>query len=79
MHTTPAFVFEYAIRFPCGQYYKGPKFVLNPDGRSKPTRVDDPTHIGPKHQAYTYTQHRAHQLVDGDRFVFAGCTVERVS
>lgn len=77
MNIVPGFIFEYAIRFPCGQYYLGPKFVHD-KGLSKPTRVDSPTHIGPKKDAYTYTQHRAHQLVDSDRATFAGCVVERL-
>ena len=74
MQTVPTnFVFNYAIRFPNGQYYLGPTIV---DKKGK--RVNDPNSLGPKHSAYTYTKARAHNVIAENPNVFAGCTVERV-
>jgi hypothetical protein len=83
MHTVPNLVFEYAIVFPDGLYYMGPRYrVTDAKGVALPvkkqTRMDDPLHRGPKVQAYTYTEARAYFLLDNNPAVFKGCKVERV-
>jgi hypothetical protein len=83
MHALSNLTFSYAIVFPDGLYYQGPRYrVTDNKGVALPlkkqTRMDDPLHRGPKHQAYTYTEARAYQLIRDNKEVFAGCAVEQV-
>lgn len=68
-----AMIFEYAIRFPSGQYYLGPSYV-----GKKRVRHDDRANQGTARDAYTYTEPRAYALILSNPMVFAGCKVERV-
>ena len=83
MNTVPHLAFHFAIRFPDGLYYMGPRYkVTDALGRALPVkkqpRIDDPLHRGPKHQAYTYTYERACVVILQNKQVFAGCVVEKV-
>lgn len=84
MHTIPVeLTFNYAIRFPDGLYYMGPRYKATDDaGKPIPTkkqpRIDDPLHRGPKNSAYTYTENRAYVVIVQNKQVFEGCVVERI-
>lgn len=74
MNQTPALLFEYAIKFPDGTYYQGPRY----DAKQKRLVHDNPSLRGPKHQAYTYTEHRAFVIITQNKETFEGCAIERV-
>lgn len=71
------FVFDYAIRFPDGQYYLGPKWS-NAKVFKEQKRIDDPTHRGPRKHAYTYMKARAYALIASSPELFEGCTIVRL-
>ncbi len=78
MQTVPQeLIFNYAILFPSGLYYLGPKWSNAKTLRDQ-KRIDDPAHIGPKNRAYTYTEMRAHAVMAANPLVFARCTVVRL-
>ena len=71
-------VFQWAIRFPDGQYYTGPIHVRNKDGERTTQRVDKAERRGPIHQAYTYARNRAEVVIIQNPSVFEGCVAERI-
>lgn len=83
MNIVPPLVFEYAIRFPDGLYFMGPRYqATDADGRAIPAKkqkkIYDPLNRGPKHAAYTYTEERACVVILQNRAAFEGCVVEKV-
>lgn len=83
MNIVPPLVFEYAIKFPDGLYFMGPRYqATDANGRAVPVKkqrkIYDPLNRGPVEDAYTYTEERATVVIIQNRAVFAGCVVEKV-
>lgn len=83
MNIVPPLVFEYAIKFPDGLYFSGPRYqATDADGRAIPAKkqkkIYDPLNRGPVAQAYTYTENRAHVVIIQNKEAFVGCVVEKV-
>jgi hypothetical protein len=83
MNIVPPLVFEYAIKFPDGLYFMGPRYqATDADGRAVPVKkqrkIYDPLNRGPVQDAYTYTEERACVVIIQNREAFAGCVVEKV-
>jgi hypothetical protein len=83
MNIVPPLVFKYAIRFPDGLYFMGPRYqATDSAGRAVPVKkqrkIYDPLNRGPAKDAYTYTEGRATVVIIQNREAFAGCVVEKV-
>ena len=71
-------VFQWAIKFPDGQYFLGCEYIRDGDGERTSKKVYRRANRGPITQAQTYAMCRAEVLIIQHPEAFAGCVAERI-